>query len=472
MRILAKKTSLRSALIVVEVSCLALTAVFMGFDSGSAALVFVAAALACMFFRVRAAYSEIEWSLHPLRLVIPLLVVFQMVYWIWFGLLGEIRPVTDWDWMLSQIDRRSMGGLLAVYLFGHVPLLIGLDLGFRAIRRRWRPSDTKVSMVKPMAILLVGFLGLTVATLGDAGLLSGNSIFAYLNTSIDRVFMTLYGLLVLIAVLPSTRISHKIAAFAVLAVGLAVGIMLSIKIGMRYVVFQQILVFVAVFWTAGQLYGGRAISAKLVLFLVLSIPLFGVLTASKFSSSGDVSDSGSVASNLQFVTERGLQRLAPFTTDALIAENQAEESLFTSFDSSLIRLASAIPLLNTAFSFKERDEESLENRIYSYTSRYWESADGVSVFISGTSESIYAFGTALGIVIIFLAGLLHGVAVSISSRICGHLNWVNVTSQYVLFALLGMNISDFIRLPVNILLGAVLCYFLIQRQPYRRVNPS
>lgn len=472
MQILPRETSLITALVTLEVTCLALTAVFIRLNLGSAALVFVVAALACTFFRVRASCSEADWFLHPLRILIPLLVMFQLLYWFWFGLLGEIRPATDWDWMLQQIDRRSMGGHLAAYLFRHVPLVMGLDLGFRALRRKWRPSESKGAAIKPATVLVVSFLALTVATLGDAGLLSGNSILAYLNTSTDRVFMTLYGLLVFLAVVPSSSVFHRIAAFAVLAFGLAAGIALSLTIGMRYVVFQQILIFVAILWAAGQLYGRRGMPIRLVLIVAVSVPLFGVLTASKFSSSGDTSDFGNAASGIQFVAERGLQRLAPFTTDALIGENQAAESLFTDVDASLVRLASAIPFVNTAFSLKSQDTDSLERRIYTYTSEHWASAGDVSVFISGASESVYAFGSIVGGLIIFLAGLLHGVVVSLSSRICGYINWVNITGQYVLFALLGMNISNFIRLPVNILLGALVCYFLVQRRPHRRMSQA
>ena len=461
-----------ATLVTLEVSFLALTAVFIGLDYGSLALVVVVAALACTFFRVRSSWSEADWFLHPLRILIPLLVTFQLIYWFWFGLLGDIRPATDWDWMLQQIDRRAMGGHLAAYLFRHVPLLIGLDLGLRTLRRQWATIERREVTINPIAVLVVSFLALTVATLGDAGLLSGNTVLAYLNTSTDRVFMTLYGLLVLLAVVPSFGKIYRISALVLITFGLGAGIALSITIGMRYVVFQQILIFVAILWTAGRIYERRAMSARLVLILALSFPLFGVLTAVKFSASGDTSEFQNIASGIQFVGERGLQRLAPFTTDALIAENRAADSLFTEVDSSMVRLASAVPLLNTTLSLKSQNSDSLEKRIYTYTSKHWASAGDVSVFISGASESVYAFGNTVGVLVIFLAGLLHGAVVSLSTRICGYINWVNVTSQYVLFALLGMDISNFIRLPVNILLGALVCYSLVHRWTHRPASQT
>ena len=70
---------------------------------------------------------------------------------------------------------------------------------------------------------------------------------------------------------------------------------------------------------------------------------------------------------------------------------------------------------------------------------------------------------------LFFFGLVQGASVWLSARICGSLSWINIISQYILYALLGIDVNGLLRLPVNIILSAFVIRFMVKE--HRVISP-
>lgn len=461
---IVNKVGKRKTSLVVDVYLMICAAIALAAGAGNLALLLAMSGYTCLYFRVRSLCSQRDWSLHPLRLLIPLTTLFQFMYWVWFGLLEKIRPETRFDWMLPVIDGASMGGHLANYFLWHYLFFVSIALGFEFYRRNRRYNNNRVINLDMIKVLLVASVVIPLANLGNYGGLTGNTLLTYVASITNRLFPTVIGLLCFISLKKPAWSFNYFATILLLIVSIVAGFFVSMETNMRFSVLQQLLIVISVSFVLIIQQKRRDLVMIFISLLSLGIALFFFTTVNKVTSGGGQYTEKGYGTTIQFIFERSLQRLAPFTTDAIVIENGIQGALFDNPAVSSIRIFKAIPFLYNLVGFEDSGRSlEVEKLIYFRTNKSGVDSWDTSIFIAGTSEAVFSYGMLGGALIIIVMGFVQGFSIWMSVRICGNISWVNIISQYVLYALLGLDFNNFLRLPINIVLGALLIRFLRKR---------
>lgn len=444
-------------------------------ELGNVVMFIIAAGMVILFFRLRAYYKDFEWAVHPLRLLIPLSTIFQILYWLWFGVLGDVRPTTQFDWMLPVMDTAWMWYYLGQYLLLHYLFYISMDFGFAlytdkhntAIQVRY---DIIASRAIPITVMII-----SIYFISNLNFFARTGVHAYWGSISARLYPTAFGVLCLIAF--KDRLSSAMSLIGIFLVGsvFVFGVFISSQIGMRFISLQQILITVGLLVTMFHIYRRRDLRTAFIWSLIIGVVLFAVTTIMKIEwGGGEVRFEGYV-NLIQFTIERALQRMAQFASDPVVIENNLENILFGDTTVSSIRLAQAIPFLLPLSGYQDplgllEVEKNIFFLTLSYTHAFIPEIS--SSFIGGTSEAVFSFGLVGGMLCILVFAFIQGVTISFSARLCGEYNWANVISQYILYALLGMDLNSFLRLPINLILGAFLLRMLMKPRAQVSIGPQ
>lgn len=469
-REMARTASIVGVVPVLDVIVMALAASFLFYGFGNVALCLSLVGMYLLYLRVRRSCDASGWELQPLRLLIPLTTVFQAAYWIWFGLLANVRPETDFDWMLPQIDPNGMGVHLAAYLLRHYFLFLFIDVGFRLARNKGQEASRQMYLDIPMFVV-ISLVVIVIGNFSNPNFITGGYAIAYVASITNRVFPTIIGLLCLIVLSRTASRPTFVLSVSLLLLSVTAGFLVTLETSMRFAVLQQIMIFIAIL-VGLIVYRGRSDLRK-VLFAIIGggVVVFFVTTTAKLESFGTQFRMGAIGEIIQFASERSLQRLAPFTNDALVVENGLQAYLFQDPAIAAIRIFKAVPFVYQILSGADYSSElEPEKKLYSSlldrnAPDTWET----SYFIAGASEIDYSYGLVIGGLLLALLGVVQGAAVAWSGAVCGEFAGLNMESQYILYALLGLDSNNLLRMPINIIFGAVLIKMLC-RYAQPRVN--
>lgn len=445
-----------------DISVLLLVFIALIIEFSGIALLLISFVMGRLFFRVKYSCSSQEWMMHPLRLLIPLTMVFQLIFWIWFNLLEDIRPVTVFDWMIPDYDTMVMGKYLTQYLLWHYLLFVSLAFGFYFFRKKINCYQSLSIHFNTSKIIVFSLVVIAFSSVGRFGIISENTLINYGSTITNRIFPTIIGLLVFIIITATKQPFVRILSALAIIFSVMIGYFATLETSMRYATLQQLLTIITILFSVIYYYKKSYLKKYLYIFIIAGVISFFFLTIAKIESGGAKEiNFNKFGEAIQFSIERSLERVSPFTTDVLVLERNIQSALFSNPLVSSLRVFVAIPFANLLIGGYVENLE-VEKRIYAYTSNNMNANWGTSVFIAGTSELVLTFGPLLGGLIIVFFGLVQGASVWLSARICGSLNWINIMSQYILYALLGIDINGLLRLPVNIIFSAFVIRLMVK----------
>ncbi len=397
---------------------------------------------------------------HPLRIILPLFLVFQLANWIKCIIAGYYSTILGWRIMPDGYSIQSSAPACAEYLLLHWPYFAGAALVYWSPRR----PTTAGMVIKEHKVLVVAGAVLSVSIVGFLATYKqpASALSQYVVSNALRFPGLAWMLLAWVAL---TGRRYRAAAWILLVVSVVLGLFTVYKTSMRFLLFEESIAFVVILVSVRP---GTSIArlAKMAAVVGVIGILFSVATDLKRSGKVRSADTRGGAFAVEKVDEF-ISRSSSYHADAVAYERAVARDLFTERRATVIsEMLGGIPFSGL---FTRTGYGGSANTEYTFDMSFYRifavrPASEVSFFVSGPTAVRHAFGVQTAAVLMFLAGCLHGRLCSWVSRWLAPLGWIVAQASLIPVGLHGFRKSDFLRVGVNLILGALLARTCMESQ--------
>jgi hypothetical protein len=394
------------------------------------------------------------WLGNPLRIALPLFLLFQVAYCLWCALFSggaldglDYQP-EKWGYPMELAPLACCEYLLLNYV-----LFLGIHFGYRSGQES--PRSVRQLELRRRPALALCFVLLAVAVGGflvtygrDTNLLLG-----YLVSNSERFICFAWFVLTFLAL--AGRWQERLTVWLLHILCLAAGIYGVLLTRMRFLVFEQI-ASVMVVWFSCRPLGKR---------LLVSFVISGVAILFLFTVTTNVKRSDNSAASLDVapaVVDALLGRAASFHADAILEDEPSMRSLFTEYRGAVVKeLLVGVPFSGLFTGVTDPNSPMLDMRF-----AWWNSGHilDTSFFVSGVTALRYTFGLPLTIIASAASGILLGLTARNAVRVALPASWLLVQAAMLPVALHGYRKSDFLRIATNLLLFWLLLRVVCRRK--------
>ncbi|MFA5973317.1 MAG: hypothetical protein WC780_13285 [Lentimicrobiaceae bacterium] len=407
------------------------------------------------------------WLSHPLRLMIPLTLIMQSLWWITFLLYSNSITFFNYEWVFDYHSNEkyiphayaSFLLLISVYFYS---LAIFYNPKKLFINERLKISSNKILYIIVFFILVISLFDYILVYAS----LSKIEFFPALNY-IFKLFAKLRPLfsLVLIYFLwhKNTRLA-KIILFLYLSIYLFIGFIGVNLTSMRQIIFEPIIITIIFFYTIRhKIHLNLSRLLIIASFIIVGFYVFIVASSIKFGETNiHVDDNKSIGYRSLASFQQFIFRSTLYSADVIALSNPASEQLLKKNGNDvLVEIASGVPFGGILVPKSQKTFYPIDMQFF------WSYLPiGISsAYVSGTTSLWFLFGIPMAMLFIFFIGLFHGEIFQLITTLLGtKYSWLVIFSMTSLFPFYGLQRSDLLGLPIYCLLGAfILKKFFIKK---------
>ena len=424
------------------------------------AVIFSCCAFVLFYRKAMRSYHYVWWRGNPVRIYAILLLLSQLLFWVWYIIPDQLKPGQSSWWLFGDFSRSEISSACAHHLLSQFVFLICLDAGYRFGIAKQQPLVRQ---------LKVGRMALAAAIVMAASLVYiflclmlrvQSTVVNYLGTAVLRVFPLMVAISTYV-IMVSKRKSERLGFGALLAASLGCGLLITQMSGMRFVVLTQLLVLFCVLFSLAKL-NARYVTAVACLLITAFIVNTGI-SMSKFERD----DVETTSERVRFGLDSTIHRMGAFITEVELLRDPSVRRVVADHPlETLRRFVGGLPFAAVFLPASDENATSLNMELYWAISG---NLHGISsLAITGLTEIRIAYGLIVMLIAAMLVGWLQGWTAAVSWRIAGSFQWLIIVSAYSLPAIVGMQVHNMLDLPLIVLCGSLLIRVITKSPGDRR----
>jgi hypothetical protein len=425
-------------------------------------LAIISSILACIiiFFECRAnSLKKKIWRTHPLRIIIPLFLIMQSLWWIIYHFNENSVFFYDYEWRLdyhSDPDNipKAFSNTILLILPYFYSLKIFYNPNFKVITQRIFKQNQLFYVI--IFFLLIISLIEYVLVYANAYRIEIPDIFVYLFKLLSN-FRIFFGLLIVNYLIDSKSKISIIVLIAFFSIYIMLGVWGTRLTLMRQLLFEPFLILFVSF--IAKKHEFKFTKRNTVLIFALLIFVFYIFNWANKIKFNEVqpshSDNYTIGYSLMKSIEAFSFRGTVYISDAIAySQSASEEYLKNSGDKVIYEIISGIPFGSQIFFGNDIDKTTINMQFYwTYSNKGISSA-----YVSAFSSILFNSGLMLAGILIFIIGILHAKSFQFAANSIGINNsWVITFSLLIFFVFTGLQRADILGIPMYSLIFSFIC---------------
>ncbi len=441
----------RLLLQLLSIICFIFSYIFYFTSEYNISVILIGSAFLLLYLSFKKANHK-NWLINPLRIVLPLFLIIQILFWIRCLLVINHIQLFNYSWVyMYQIQISNVPNACSEFLILHYLYFLFLDIFFNShfIHAKLLPDIISYKKILYIAIPLIILIPLNFLFTYQSKL-PLNIIFNYISSNISKLVYLFWGLLTVVFFTTKKRL-YKYLVIIGFSINLFISFLIVINTKMRFMMIEQIIAISFVIISIYGFFSKKALN-KIIPIIIIFLILYSVSSYIKSQNqfSTNKSFGNIVFQTLDMLVIRG----AGYSADALSIQSPTIQALFIEKKDLIIgEILSGLPFSRLLLSPKYYDNISFDMQLYwAYSGK----DEICSWFVSSFTSIFYSYNLFFAFIIAAIFGFLHGILFSTLKNPIFTYSWIISQMIYLPIVINGVRKGDLSGIIFNFFLYIIM----------------